>query len=56
MKAVRYYGPQDVRVEHIAEPVAGNGQVKIKVSYRFSWRVSVADKPRLLGAFLTLTL
>jgi hypothetical protein len=36
MKAVRYYGPQDVRVEHIAEPVAGNGQVKIKVSYSYT--------------------
>ncbi|KIY43444.1 NAD(P)-binding protein [Fistulina hepatica ATCC 64428] len=30
MKAARYYGPGDVRVEHIPEPQAGHGQVKIK--------------------------
>ncbi|KNZ79279.1 (R,R)-butanediol dehydrogenase [Termitomyces sp. J132] len=31
MKAARYYGPGDIRVEDIAEPVASNGQVKVKV-------------------------
>ncbi|KAF8229168.1 theronine dehydrogenase [Tricholoma matsutake] len=31
MKAVRYYGPQDIRIENIAEPIAKDGQVKIKV-------------------------
>lgn len=33
MKAVQYYGPQDIRIEHIEEPEAKDGQVKIKVSY-----------------------
>ncbi|KAL6304648.1 alcohol dehydrogenase GroES domain protein [Sparassis latifolia] len=31
MRAVRYHGPGDVRVEEIPEPVAGDGQIKIKV-------------------------
>lgn len=34
MKAVRYYGPGDIRVEDIPEPVVGDEQVKIKVSFR----------------------
>lgn len=33
MKAIRYYGPKDLRFEHIPEPVVGPGQVKIKVEY-----------------------
>jgi hypothetical protein len=33
MKAARYYGPHDIRVEQIDEPVAARGQVKIKVSH-----------------------
>jgi hypothetical protein len=31
MKAGRYYGPGDVRVEDIPEPVPKEGQVKVKV-------------------------
>ncbi|KII91678.1 hypothetical protein PLICRDRAFT_38498 [Plicaturopsis crispa FD-325 SS-3] len=31
MKAARYYGPGDIRVEQVAEPTPKNGQVKIKV-------------------------
>ncbi|KAF5350470.1 hypothetical protein D9756_008627 [Leucocoprinus leucothites] len=31
MKAARFYGPGDVRVENIPEPVAKEGQVKVKV-------------------------
>ncbi|KAI0761327.1 alcohol dehydrogenase GroES domain protein [Trametes elegans] len=31
MRAVRYYGPGDVRVDEIPEPSAGEGHVKIKV-------------------------
>ena len=31
MRAVRYYGPGDIRVDDIPEPVAGDDQVKIKV-------------------------
>lgn len=31
MKAVRYYGPGDMRVENIPEPVTGDKQIKIKV-------------------------
>lgn len=33
MRAVRYYGPGDLRVEQIPEPVAGDGQVKIKIAW-----------------------
>ncbi|KDR76847.1 hypothetical protein GALMADRAFT_225704 [Galerina marginata CBS 339.88] len=32
MKAARYYGPGDVRIEEIAEPQPKHGQVKIKVT------------------------
>lgn len=31
MRAVRYYGPGDIRVDDIPEPVTGDDQVKIKV-------------------------
>lgn len=31
MKAARYYGPGDIRVEQIEEPEAGEGQLKVKV-------------------------
>ncbi|KAG6878828.1 hypothetical protein C0992_007406 [Termitomyces sp. T32_za158] len=31
MKAARYYGPGDIRVEDIAVPAASTGQVKVKV-------------------------
>jgi Alcohol dehydrogenase GroES-associated len=52
MKAVRYHGPQDIRIENIEEPVAKDGQVKIKVSC-WSLNASVAvDRFRLLGTFL----
>ncbi|KZT69314.1 alcohol dehydrogenase GroES domain protein [Daedalea quercina L-15889] len=33
MKAVRYYGPGDIRVDDIPEPVTGDKQVKIKVAW-----------------------
>ncbi len=33
MRAARYYGPGDVRIEEVAEPEAGPGQVKIQVAY-----------------------
>lgn len=29
MKAVRFHGPRDIRVEQIEEPVCGKGQVKV---------------------------
>ena len=29
MRAVRYYGREDVRVDDIPEPVCGSGQVKV---------------------------
>ena len=32
MRAVRYYGPGDVRLDEITEPVVKEGQVKIKVN------------------------
>ncbi|KAI0357735.1 L-threonine 3-dehydrogenase [Trametes cingulata] len=31
MRAIRYYGPADIRLEEVPEPVAGPGQVKVKV-------------------------
>jgi NADPH:quinone reductase-like Zn-dependent oxidoreductase len=31
MKAGRYYGPGDIRVENIPDPVPKEGQVKVKV-------------------------
>ncbi|KAF8646623.1 hypothetical protein AX16_007124 [Volvariella volvacea WC 439] len=33
MKAVRYYAPQDIRVEDIPEPVLKPGQVKVKIAW-----------------------
>jgi (R,R)-butanediol dehydrogenase/meso-butanediol dehydrogenase/diacetyl reductase len=33
MKALQYYGKKDLRLEDIPEPVAGDGEIKIKVSY-----------------------
>lgn len=33
MKAARYYGPGDVRVEQVEEPVVKAGQIKIKVCF-----------------------
>jgi threonine dehydrogenase-like Zn-dependent dehydrogenase len=36
MKAARYYGPKDIRVEQIPEPEAQQGQVKVKVSQLLS--------------------
>jgi len=33
MRAIRYYGPGDIRVDEIPEPVAGDGQVKIKIAW-----------------------
>ncbi|KAJ3517064.1 hypothetical protein NLJ89_g736 [Agrocybe chaxingu] len=33
MKAARYYGPGDIRVEQIAEPQAKAGQLKIKIAW-----------------------
>ncbi|KAF5313340.1 hypothetical protein D9611_008667 [Ephemerocybe angulata] len=40
MKAARYYGPGDIRVEDIDEPVVGPGQIKVKVAWN---AVSAAD-------------
>ncbi|KAF7762446.1 hypothetical protein Agabi119p4_9039 [Agaricus bisporus var. burnettii] len=33
MKAARYYGPGDLRVEDIPEPVPTDGQVKVKIAW-----------------------
>ncbi|KAF5384211.1 hypothetical protein D9615_003458 [Tricholomella constricta] len=33
MKAARFYGPGDIRVENIPEPTAGKGQVKAKIAW-----------------------
>ena len=53
MRAVRYYGPGDMRVEDIPEPVTGDGQVKIKVQCCTPLSLCVAQRSdcRLHGAF-----
>ncbi len=33
MKKAVYYGVRDVRVEEVAEPEAGNGEIKVKIRY-----------------------
>lgn len=33
MKAARWHGAKDIRVEDVAEPSVGPGQVKIKVAW-----------------------
>jgi hypothetical protein len=33
MRAVRFHGPHDVRVDEIDEPVCGKGQVKMRPAY-----------------------
>ncbi|KAH9848120.1 alcohol dehydrogenase GroES domain protein [Lenzites betulinus] len=33
MRAIRYYGPEDMRLDHIPEPTPGEGQVKIKIAW-----------------------
>ena len=33
MRAARYYGVEDLRVEEIPEPKCGDGQIKIKPSF-----------------------
>ncbi|KIM93810.1 hypothetical protein OIDMADRAFT_45955 [Oidiodendron maius Zn] len=33
MRAVRFYGPQDVRVDFVAEPTCGAGQVKVRPAF-----------------------
>jgi len=35
MRAARFYGPGDIRVEDIPEPVPKEGQVKVKVATLF---------------------
>ena len=42
MRAARYYGPGDVRVEDIPEPQVKPGQVKIKVSSVYSTRIGAS--------------
>jgi len=36
MKAARYYGIKDIRIEQIPEPIPRDGQVKIKVKSSIS--------------------
>jgi L-iditol 2-dehydrogenase len=31
MKVARFHGPGDIRIEDVAEPTAGPGEVKIRV-------------------------
>ncbi len=33
MKAARWYGPKDIRIDHVEEPVVNAGSVKIKVKW-----------------------
>lgn len=57
MRAVRYYGPGDVRVDEIPEPVPQEGQVKIKVeSHRMVPHLSGTHRSsdRMVGTVLHL--
>ena len=36
MRAARYYGPGDVRVEDVPEPKVKQGQVKLKLAWYVS--------------------
>ena len=50
MKAARYYGPKDIRVEELDKPVPKSKQVLIKVlelSYNYS--IGSSEHARLLG-------
>ncbi len=40
MRAIRYYGPGDVRLDQIPEPQVGVQQVKIKVCFSFVYRLT----------------
>lgn len=31
MRAVRFHGRQDIRLDEVEEPVCGNGQVKVRL-------------------------
>ncbi|CEL05649.1 hypothetical protein ASPCAL06766 [Aspergillus calidoustus] len=33
MRAVRFHGPKDIRLDHVEEPVCGKGQVKLRNGY-----------------------
>lgn len=44
MKAARYYGPGDLRVEDIPEPVPTDGQVKVKVTPFSNLLTSIATQ------------
>ena len=33
MRAARYYGIEDVRLEDVPEPIPGEGAVQVRVSY-----------------------
>ncbi|KAI0634575.1 alcohol dehydrogenase GroES domain protein [Trametes polyzona] len=48
MRAVRYYGPGDIRLDHIPDPSPGKGQVKIRVlcgSDLHSWHEILSLSP-----------
>ena len=42
MKAIRYYGPGDMRLEDIPEPITGEKQVKVKVRLNYVRRPVVS--------------
>lgn len=35
MRAVRFHGRGDIRVDEIEEPVCGDGQVKVSLAFMF---------------------
>lgn len=49
MKAIRYHGPKDLRLEDIPEPVVGPGQVKVKVCGRLSFVYLVLCHNRVIS-------
>jgi NADPH:quinone reductase-like Zn-dependent oxidoreductase len=50
MKAARYYGPKDIRVEEIDKPVPTSKQVLIKVlELSYNYPIDLSERVRLLG-------
>ena len=43
MKALRFYAPEDVRLEDVPEPECGPDEVKIKVMDKLAYKASVLD-------------
>ena len=57
MRAIRYYGPGDMRLDRIPEPQVGERQVKIKASLPTCYDPSTkADSVPLTGSLVSIPL